>query len=110
VVRAGELTGHAATRRDDERHEVRIAAVTLIPGDEQDAAFAPGSRRGDAIDDAVEPGARLIDRTVMAVVAEAGRDPDELRGRAREVGIERLEGNDVRRACAAVIGERVVLE
>src|SRR5206468_10380973 len=57
-----------------------------------------------------EPRAGLIDRTVMAVMAEAGRDPDELRGRTREIGIQGLEGDDVRRACAAVVGERVVLE
>src|SRR6202022_1960252 len=46
----------------------------------------------------------------MTVMAQVWRDPDKVRDGARHVCRELAEGNDLRRARASVIGERVVLQ
>src|SRR5207245_5392356 len=55
-------------------------------------------------------GRRLGERAVVAVVAEPGRNPHEWWRVVREIGVERIQRNDVVGTGPAVVRERVVLQ
>ena len=108
IQRGGDLASQR--RRHHQQGDPAVPRARFVPGNQQEAVLLPGGRARDLRHHAGEPAIGRPHRAVVAVIAHPRSDPAQLGRVAVQVRREVAHGYDVRRARAAVVRKRIVLQ